>query len=54
MIRGLDPDGERPGRQGVLSGLDPNLAFSLDTDSDPAVAEAIAAWLGRIVRNPAR
>jgi fermentation-respiration switch protein FrsA (DUF1100 family) len=35
-------------------GLDPNLAFALDSDSDPAVAEAIAAWLGKIVRNPAR
>jgi uncharacterized protein len=35
-------------------GLDPNLAFALDTDSDPAVAEAIAAWLGRIVRNSTR
>jgi uncharacterized protein len=29
-------------------GLDPNLAFVLDTDSDPAVAEAIAAWLSKI------
>lgn len=34
-------------------GLDPNLAFALESDSDPAVAGAIAAWLGKIGRNPA-
>jgi len=34
-------------------GLDPNLAFTLDTDSDPAVAGTIAAWLAKITRNPA-
>jgi hypothetical protein len=34
-------------------GLDPNLAFALETDSDPAVAEAMAAWLRKIARNPA-
>jgi len=33
--------------------MDPNLAFALETDSDPAVADAIAAWLRKIARNPA-
>ncbi len=34
-------------------GLDPNLAFALETDSDPAVADAIAAWLRKIGGHPA-
>ena len=34
-------------------GLDPNLAFALATESDPAVAGAIAEWLRKIARNPA-
>jgi pimeloyl-ACP methyl ester carboxylesterase len=34
-------------------GLDPNLAFALETESDSAVADAIVAWLGKIGRHPA-
>jgi len=34
-------------------GLDPSLAFALETESDPAVAEAIAAWLRKIAPDPA-
>jgi pimeloyl-ACP methyl ester carboxylesterase len=32
-------------------GLDPNGAFALETDSDPAVADGIAAWLRKIARH---
>jgi uncharacterized protein len=33
----------------VPAGLDPMAAFGLDTESDPEVAAAISAWLGKIV-----
>jgi fermentation-respiration switch protein FrsA (DUF1100 family) len=32
----------------VPPGLDPMAAFGLETESDPAVAAAIAAWLAKI------
>jgi hypothetical protein len=34
----------------IPSGLDPALAFGLETESDPAVADAIAAWLRKIAK----
>ncbi len=36
------------------AGMDPAQAFLLETDCDPAVAEAIAAWLGKITRPTGR
>jgi alpha-beta hydrolase superfamily lysophospholipase len=35
-------------------GMDPAQAFLLETDCDPGVAAAIAAWLGKIERRPGR